>query len=153
MKNLIYVALMCVTLSSCRIAAPTFQGVDAFKFERIDGNGIKMGCDVKFHNPNRLRFKVTNIEINVIMDDKLIGTLGEKDDIIIDRLKDFSIPVGLKLKPDGTIFDNIKKIIDIFRDKEADLFVVGELKVKTLCFLKFKIPIKYQKKIKLSEVR
>ncbi len=153
MKNLMYVALLCIAFSSCRIAAPTFQRAEAFKFERVDGNGIKMGCDVIFHNPNRLRFKVTNIEINVVMDDKLIGTLGEKDDIIIDRLKDFAIPVGIKLKPDGTIFDNLKKIIDIFRDKEADLYVMGELKVKTLCFIKFKIPIKYQKKIKLSEIR
>lgn len=153
MKKLIFVALWCMVISSCRIAAPTFQRVDAFKFERVDGNGIKMGCDVIFHNPSRLRFKVTDIEINVIMDDKLIGTLGEKDDILIDRQKDFAIPVGIKLKPDGTIFDNVKKIIDIFRDKQADLFVVGELKVKTLCFIKFKIPIKYQKKIKLSDVR
>jgi hypothetical protein len=88
----------------------------------------------------------------VILDNKLIGTLGEKTDILIARKSDFTIPLGIALKPDGSLFDNLKNLLGFIKDKEADVALVGKIQVKWFLFKKT-VPIQYKQKIKLSQVK
>ena len=48
MKQVWCVAFLALALSSCRIGVPTFQRMENLKFERVDGNGIKLGVDAVY---------------------------------------------------------------------------------------------------------
>ena len=111
-----------------------------------------MGCEAVFHNPNKVKATIKDIEINVILDKKLIGILGEKTDVEVIDASEFRIPMGIQIKPDGTILDDVKTLWGIFVDKESELFFVGKVKMRMLG-INFSIPIKYQRKFKLSEFR
>lgn len=149
----LFIFLLCtVCFSSCKIQAPTFKNVQNLKLERAGLTGFKAGGEAVFNNPNFIRLKITDVALDVLIDNKLVGILGEKSDILIKRKSDFTVPFGLTLKPEGTIFDNIKNVIGMVTGKSAELAVIGKIKVKWLCF-KREVPIRFKHNFKLSDVQ
>jgi LEA14-like dessication related protein len=121
------------------------------KYERIDNKGFKLGAEAVFTNPNKLKCTIKDIEVNVVLDKKLIGVLGEKTDVPVVQASEFRIPLGIQIKPEGTILDDIKTIWNILSDKESELYFVGKVKVQVMG-INVAIPIKYQRRFKLSEL-
>jgi LEA14-like dessication related protein len=150
--SILVVMACCMAFSSCKIYAPVFKSIDNLRYERIDTRGFKLGAEAVFENPNKVKCTIKDIEINVVLDKKLIGVLGEKTDVQVIKASEFRVPLGIKINPDGTILDDIKTLWNIFADKESDLYFVGKIKVKILG-ITVPIPIKYQRKFKLSEFR
>jgi len=144
--------ILLLSASSCKLSVPTFKTVNNLKLERVNALGVKLGADAVFNNPNPVRVKVKDLSVDVILENKLIGTLGEKQDIVIKRKSDFVIPLGIVLKPDGSLFENLKNLLNVIRDKEVDIALVGKIKVKWLLFTKT-VPIQYKQKIKLSALK
>lgn len=149
---LLIVFALPVLLSSCKIYAPTFKSIENLRYERIDSRGFKLGAEAVFNNPNKVKCTIKDIEVNVVLDKKLIGVLGEKTDVEVIKASEFRIPLGIKIKPEGTILNDIKTLWDIFADKESELFFVGKVKVK-IFGMTIGIPIKYERKFKLSEFK
>lgn len=152
MRFLFLYVFITVAFSSCRILPPTFKTINNTRFERVGSIGIKLGADAVFHNPNFVRCKVSDIAVDVIIDKQLVGVLGEKKDIVIKPKSDFSVPLGISIKPDGTLLDNIKNFLGVITNKEADLFFVGSVKVKVLC-MTHTIPVKFQQHINLGALK
>lgn len=121
------------------------------KYERIDNKGFKLGAEAVFTNPNKLKCTIKDIEVNVVLDKKLIGVLGEKTDVPVVQSSEFRIPLGIQIKPEGTILDDIKTIWNILSDKESELYFVGKVKIRVMG-INVAIPIKYQRRFKLSEL-
>ena len=144
--------IILLSASSCKLSAPTFKTVENLKFERIGTRGLKLGADAVFYNPNRLKCSIKDIEVNVLINSKLVGVLGEKDDILIAKRSDFKIPLGISIKPEGSILDDLKTVWGIFTNKEADLSLVGQIKVKVLG-ITFPVPIKHQQKFNLGAIK
>lgn len=147
-----FAVVISALLSSCKIYAPVFKTIENVHYERLEGKGFKLGAEAVFDNPNKIKCTIKDIEVNVVLDKKLIGILGEKSDVEVIQGNEFRIPLGIQIKPEGTIFDDIKTLWGIFVDKESDLYFIGKIKVKAFG-LNFSIPIKYQRKFKLSELR
>lgn len=153
MRSIFLYSLLAVSVSSCRILPPMFKTVNNAHFERVGGGtGIKLGADAVFNNPNFVRCKVSDIAVDVVIDKQLVGTLGEKKDIIIKPKSDFTVPLGISIKPDGTLLDNIKNLFGIITNKQADLFFVGSVKIKVLCTT-HTIPIKFQQHVNLGDLK
>ncbi|MDB5282604.1 MAG: hypothetical protein JWO06_1679, partial [Bacteroidota bacterium] len=116
MKNkipVIAVVLGMIFISSCKIAGPAFKTIQNVEFQGIGKKGLKLGTEAVFNNPNKLKFRITDIDLNVVLDNRLIGTLGEKTDILIKKKSDFILPVSFNIKPEGTILDNLKTLWNI----------------------------------------
>jgi len=147
----IFLLLWCA-LSSCKTTAPSFRTIDNIKFEHLGLKGLKLGADAEFHNPNRIKCKIVKIEMNVVLDDKLIGILGEKADVVIRKKSDFTVPLGVLIKPEGTVLEDIKTFYKILTDRPAELYLVGFIKVKIMG-IKFTVPIKYRQILKRSDFK
>ncbi len=156
MKSSFFILPFIVSLllfnSSCKVLPPVYKGIQNPKIDRVGLTGIKFGAEVAFYNPNRIKCKINDIAFDVKMDEKQVATIGEKCDIPVHRRSDFVIPVGVALNPQGTILENIATIVEIFRDKESTLSLSGNIKVKVFG-ITFPIPVKYQQKIKLSQLK
>ncbi len=151
--HLLFIAVIfSMLLSSCKIYAPVFKTIENVHYERIEKTGFKLGAEAVFNNPNKIKCTIKDIEINVILDKKLVGILGEKSDVEVVKGNEFRIPLGIKIQPEGTILDDIKTLWGFFVDKESELSFVGQIKVK-IFGITVPIPIKYQRKFKLSEFR
>lgn len=150
--GLCIVAIAILLLSGCKLTTPAFKTVDNVRFEKIGAKGLKLGADVTFNNPNRMKCRITDIDVNLVLDDKLIGTLGEKSDVIVNKQKDFKIPVGILIKPEGTILEDLETCYKIIANKESELYFVGNIQVRVMGF-KFTVPVKYRQKVKRSDFR
>ncbi len=144
--------LLTVSFSSCKIYAPVFKSIEKLHYERIDSRGFKLGAEAVFENPNKVKCTIKDIEINVVLDNKLIGVLGEKTDVPVIKASEFRIPLGIKIQPDGTILDDIKTLWGLFVDKESELYFVGTVKLKVMG-ITIPVPVKYKRKFKLSEFK
>ena len=68
--------------SSCKLTAPSFKTIDNVRFETIGAKGLKLGADITFQNPNPIKCRILDIDINLVLDEKLIGMVGEKSDVV-----------------------------------------------------------------------
>lgn len=141
-----------ILLSSCKIYAPVYKTVENVKYERIGSTGLKMGAEIVFDNPNKVKCTIKDIDVNVLLDQKLVGVLGEKADVTMEKSSELRIPLGIQIKPEGTILDNLKTILNIFSDKEAELYLTGKISIKFLG-ITVPVPVKYKRQIKLSELK
>lgn len=144
--------VLSILLSSCKIYAPVYKTVENVKYERIGPTGLKMGAEIVFDNPNKVKCTIKDIDVNVLLDQKLVGILGEKADVTMGKSSELRIPLGIQIKPEGTILDNLKTIFNIFSDKEAELYLTGKISIKFLG-ITVPVPVKYKRQIKLSELK
>lgn len=144
--NFFFCAVIFLTVSSCKITAPTFKGIENIKAESAGKAGMKFSADVLIHNPNFFRIKVWDIAANIFLDDKMLATIGDTSVMLIKSKSDFSIPLGASLNPQSGIFDQLKNLLNIFLKKEAKLKIEGTVHVKFLCST-HKIPFMHEQKI------
>jgi LEA14-like dessication related protein len=150
--NFVLLALTLLYASSCKVLPPEYKGIQNPKVERIGLTGLKFGAEVTFYNPNRIKCRIQDVAMEVYIDNKQVGTIGEKADVEVKRKSEFIIPVGITLNPQGTIFENLTTIFEIFRDKETTLSLKGNVKVKVLG-VTFPIPVRYVQQVKLSQIK
>lgn len=141
-----------VSLSGCKLAAPSFKNIENMKFERVGNQGLKLGAEAVFYNPNGLKCTVKDIAVDVVVNNKLVGILGEKADVVVDKKSDFRIPLGISINPEGSILNDIKTIFGILTNKQVELALVGKIKVKVLG-ITFPVPIKHKQQFNLGSVK
>ena len=149
---LLALVLICSAFSSCKLSSPIFKTVNNIKFESIGTKGLKLGAEAQFHNGNPLKCKVIDVNMNVLVDEKLIGILGEKADVVIGKKSDFMVPLGVLIKPEGTVLEDFKTLYRILTDRPTELYLVGDIKVKMMG-MKFTVPVKYRQVLKRSDFK
>jgi LEA14-like dessication related protein len=155
MRRFFFLILLAVALfgaSSCKVSVPTFKSISNVKFETLSNKSIKLGAEATFHNPNIAKVKVTDIGVDVLLNDKKIGTLGELPSVVIKPKSDFTIPVGINIQQDASLPDLLQTVLGFFSDKEMNLQIQGDVKFKVFCF-KYHVPFKHGQKIKLSQLK
>ena len=145
-----YFAFFLATLllaSSCTILPPTYKKVENFKYESLGTAGFKFGTDVVFHNPNKLKFKITHLDMNVIVDGKKIAALNQNEMIAVNRKSDFNIPLKVTVKPEMTLLEALQKAADLVGKRKLDLMLGGTVEVKWFIFKK-QIPLNMKETVK-----
>ncbi len=157
MKRNIYLiavfAVSVVALSSCRIQAPVFKGMENMKFEKVGIAGINMGTEAVFYNPNPFWCKISDLAIDVKLDQKTVGTLGQKQTIKFAPGTELRMPIGLALNTENSILDNVTSILGMIKDKQVGLSINGDIKLKVFGFIRRHFPIKYEQNISLSQIK
>lgn len=151
-RTLLILCTIVFFASSCKVLPPVYKGMQNPKLERVGLTGLKFGAEATFHNPNRIKCRIKDIALDITLDNKQVGTVGEKCDIEVKRKSDFVIPLGVTLNPQGTIFENLTTLLEIFRDKESTLSLKGNVQVKVFG-INFPIPVQYVQKVKLSQLK
>lgn len=149
MQKIISLAFLTLLLSSCKIYAPVFKGIENSKTETSATGNIQMSAEVVFSNPNFMRCKVSNMAVDVLVNKKTVTTLGDKETMVIKPKTDFRIPVRIAIGTQGGILDNIQSLLGLFSATEVELGLEGKMLIKSFCFKKT-IPINYAQKINLS---
>lgn len=152
MRKIISISILTLLLSSCKIQAPVFKGIENSKSETSSTGNIQLSAEVVFHNPNFMRCKVSNMAVDVLINKKTVTTLGDKGKMVIKPKLDFRIPVRIAIGTEGGILENIKSLLGLFSAKEVELALEGKMLIQSFCFKKT-IPIHYTQKINLNSLK
>ena len=133
MKNIFFLIVLALTLSSCHFHTPKFHGGESFKMENMSGQEVKMTVEGDVLNENWFGIKIKPSELDLYIEDVYIGILKLDKKVKMKRKKTTHIvaPVTVKLEQ-GAMFKAMKFI----RKDKLKVQLKGKAKAGVFIFSK-----------------
>ncbi|MFN8309649.1 MAG: LEA type 2 family protein [Chitinophagales bacterium] len=145
-------ALLATALSSCHITAPIYKRTENFDFHRVDQVGFHLGANAIFYNPNKVKFKIEKLTMDIYFDGKKIGTIGDSSQVRIEKRSEFAIPMNIVVNPEVTLPQGLNTLFKVLATLEATVDLRGVVVVKAYG-LKFPITVNETQKVDLTKLR
>lgn len=154
MKRIGCFLMFLLLLSSCTVnKAPEFIGIENLKFSEKTNDAIELNADLKFHNPNDIGCELSEVDIDVKVNDVSVGKLSELQMTKIDKNNDFSIPTTIQISPKEFFGSNLGGLLggalNAILNKEIKVNYSGKVKLKKLG-IPFEIPIDKDEVVQLK---
>lgn len=149
MKRLLMFFLFCGLLSEFQCAPKediVFKGVRNMAIE-VDGSNPILRADAYFNNPNDLRMKLKEINVDVLVDGKRSAQVQQKLKIVIPAQADFSVPIEarLSLKELGLL----DALANLLGGKKYTIQYIGFIRV-AVHGVTIKVPVKHQEEFRIK---
>ena len=133
-------------LPSCRTPKDlVFKEVRNIKLETVQFSSTTLTADVEYYNPNNFSLELRRTDVDVFINDQLLGHTTQEIQLKIPRRNSFVVPVSLAVDMKNLLKNGI---IALF-NKEVTIRVLGKVKLgKAGVFKSF--PVDYQTIQKLS---
>ncbi|MCB0486927.1 MAG: LEA type 2 family protein [Cyclobacteriaceae bacterium] len=123
-----------------------FRAVE--NIELTPGNGIDpiLKADARFYNPNQIRMRLKEIEMDIYIDGKKSARVDQKLKSLVKARSEFTVPVEVQLsiKEIGLV----DALMSLIGGKKYELHYVGHIKVAVRGF-PVKIPVDYKREVRL----
>ena len=141
MKNIFFLLLLVMSLSSCHFYTPKFQGGESFKMENMSGQEIKMTVEGDVQNENWFGIKIKPSELDLFIEDIYIGKLRLDKKVKMKRKKTTHLvaPVTVKLEKGAML-----KAMRFIRKDKLKVQLKGKAKAGVFIF---------SKKMEIDEVK
>ncbi len=139
-------------LSSCLNIAPLSIGkIESVNIQNFENQSLTLKISLRVVNPNNLKFKIKDNNLDLFLNGKEIGTATVKEVVIINGKSEDVHNFILDASFSKVALAGIIGVSSLFNSKPLELKIKGEVKVKTLVFSK-KYPIEITEKIDLKEI-
>jgi hypothetical protein len=85
--------LLISALSSCKVYSPVYKRIENFGINKVDRDGFRVSGDIVFYNPNKFKFHLNEVLMNVEIDGKHVATAGQVHELLITKDSEFSVPL------------------------------------------------------------
>ncbi|MBU3715051.1 MAG: LEA type 2 family protein [Ferruginibacter sp.] len=132
--------LMALLMSSClTVQQPKFKELKNVKMDNVGLSGITVKGDVIFMNPNNFGFQIKQTDLEIYINNNLMGTSKQDLDIQIPRNEDFIIPLVIDINGKNILKAGLHSLFD----KDAEINVKGSVLVRKSGITK-NIPVDYK---------
>jgi LEA14-like dessication related protein len=132
--------LMAIMMSSClNVKQPKFKELKNIKMDNIGFSGITLKGDVIFLNPNNFGFEIKQTDLEIYINNNLLGTSKQDLNIQIPRNEDFIIPLIVDINGKNILKAGLYSLFD----KDAEINVKGSVLVRKSGITK-NIPVDYK---------
>jgi LEA14-like dessication related protein len=139
-------------LNSCNIENLKMTGVKGFAIKSFEKNKLTFNMSVGIENPNRLRFKMINNDMDLTVNKIALGKAKITNKIVIPAkshdVYNFDVEVNLSQLALGTI----PSLIEMFRSKGVEVQIEGFVKGRTMLISKT-VPIKITERVDFSKMK
>lgn len=113
----------------------------------VDGSNPILRADAYFNNPNDLRMKLKEINVDVLVDGKRSAQVQQKLKIVIPAQADFSVPIEarLSLKELGLL----DALANLLGGKKYTIQYIGFIRV-AVHGVTIKVPVKHQEEFRIK---
>lgn len=148
MARISYVLLIIIFISSCKRPEqePQFLRIDNIKVTEVKGNEALLNADAYFYNPNDVNMKLKKVDVDVIIENRKIGTINHSLKTKIPAKSEFKIPLDATFNL-GDI-GLLNSIISILGGKKVKVHYSGYITVSMYGFSS-KIPVKYDDEVRI----
>ncbi len=133
-------------LSGCATPKPIeYKDYQNFKIQKIGASSSTVSMELVYYNPNQMGLQLKRTELDIYLDNTLLGHTSQEMQITIPRKSNFVIPIKVNVD-----MKNIwKNALNSLLSKEILVKVKGSVKVgKANVFMNF--PINYEGKHSFS---
>lgn len=106
-----------------------FLGVEKVELGKISGKEANLKAYASFHNPNKRGGKLKEVDIDVILDGKVIGKVNHALTTKISGESDFTVPLDVKI--DLTQIGLLNGLLSVFGGKKIKVNYKGKIKLSS----------------------
>jgi len=116
--------------------------------ELVKGTGSEpiLKADARFYNPNQVRMKVREVQMEVSIDGKKAAKIDQKLKSVIKAKSEFTLPIEVQLSLND--IGLVDALLSLFGGKKYQLHYVGYIKA-SVKGIPVKIPVDYTREVKL----
>ncbi len=123
-----------------------FRKVLNIRFEVVSKSPT-LKADLVFYNPNKTHSKLKKIEMDILVNDKKVGTVDQTLNQPIKGESEFTVPIEVSVDLKG--LGLLDTIINLFGGKKYQVRLVGKIRVSVHGFA-VSVPVDYKEEIKLK---
>ncbi len=145
---LLFFSFLAISFTSCMQTEDIkLQKVENLIIESIENDTMKMKISLLISNPNKLRFRVNEINLGVFAGDVELGRIEDIEafDLLPDSIQSCTIPVNVSLK---NLENNAKQVTKALLKKGGKMKLKGYIEARSFIFSK-KIEIDKEKRINI----
>lgn len=133
-KQLLIVIAATTFFMSCSIQQIDIGNPENIEIEELSMRGIKLKLMVPIENPNNFSFKIKNVNLDLLVNDRNVGKVKKMDKVLIPANSKDVYPVSFELEPKDAL-TNILFLVGELQSRSPDLEVKG-----TVTVAKFGVP-------------
>jgi hypothetical protein len=131
---------------------PYFVKMKNLKFDSFSFKEIKLSSEAVFYNTYKAKAKLTEVFVDVYIENKLVGNVTQIKEVDIPKLSAFDIPINLSANTSKTLGTAFWQSGRLVFGKEVEVKFSGYIKIKALNFVPLKIPIESSEIYSLKDI-
>lgn len=140
-----------ISISSCSSIEPlSVTKVENIKLKEFSKNSASLEVTFVIKNPNRYKFKITDNNFDVFLNNSELGTAKIKKRIVIPKRSEDSYTFIIDTHFSKLAMGSIPSLLNMFRTKQVEFKLVGDVKVKTMGVGK-RFPIEIVEKVGIGK--
>ena len=137
MKKHFFIILLSLPLlfSGCSFEDVQLVGIKDVTYQEFQGNVLKLVITANINNPNRFNVKIKNANMDLRLNDRVLGTVTQMEQIELDgrKQKDYKIHVSVEMKD---ILSNLIGLYRVLMNEPKNLNLTGTVEVKSFLYSK-----------------
>ena len=149
LQLLIYSLLFALLLSACQKPeeAPEFKRIGKIKVNEIINGQALVNAEAIFYNPNPVKMKLKQIDVEVFVQEKKVGTINQDFSLKIPAESDFSVPLDVAV--DMNEIGSVGNVFSIMMGAKIPVRFSGHIRAK-VHGMGFKVPINVKEKVSIN---
>jgi hypothetical protein len=149
-RGIFYSIIGLVVLSSCqKPESPEFKYLENVVVNLESLSSANLHAEAVLHNPNKNTITIRRADIDILVDDKVIAVLEQEFDIKAGGMKDFMIPLDVKIRLKDLNLNAVGAALGLIGESGQEVHYVGKIKVKAYG-VPFSVKVDYRDNINLK---
>ncbi|MEQ8471008.1 MAG: LEA type 2 family protein [Marinoscillum sp.] len=148
MKSTIYTALLALLIVSCGRPdqEPEFLGMTNIRVTKVTGKEAILMADANFYNPNDQSVKLKEVNVDIEVDDRMVGKIDQKMRLRIPAKDKFSVPLSASF--DIRDFGLLNGLISVLGGKKIKVHYKGYVRLSVHGY-PTKVPVDFEEEIRM----
>ncbi len=125
-----------------------FEKIRSVQLTRVEDGMMNLSAEAWFYNPNDLAGKLKSIDIELMLNNKILAKVSHHDNIKIAKQASFSVPFTARFATEAIRENFVSSIFTLLTGNKLQLHFVGEIQVGTWGFTQT-VPVDYYAEVKL----
>lgn len=110
---------------------PELVKLKSIKLEKLKNGKLQLSCTAVYFNPNRVKAKLTDIDLDIFFNDTKAGNIKQLDKVVkIPKQGAFDIPLTIEFGPETNASGYFSGFLTAFTNKNFLIKFKGYLKAK-----------------------
>ena len=151
-RILLLLSISFLLFTSCfNVKSPELEGIKKFKITKITKSSIFIEIGVKIDNPNNIKFKIKDIDMDIFINDQFIGLAKLNDKVVIENNKSDIYNFKVEAKISKILGGSIAGVLGVFLNQNIKLKTKGRLTV-TAFLIKKSYKIEHEQKFNIQDI-
>ncbi len=134
MKKLLLILISFLAIASASaFEVPELVKLKAWKVEKMKGGVLQLSCKAVFYNPNTVKAKLTDVDLDVYFGTTKVGNINQADGKVkINKAQAFEIPLTIDFSPETNAKGYFSGFLTAFGLQDFVISLKGKIKVKAM---------------------